>query len=35
VRAKVRSRYPHDRAVGFAEGEIRGWYWVEVPKTRQ
>jgi Protein of unknown function (DUF3365) len=28
-------RYPVDRAVGFREGEIRGWFWVEMPKRRQ
>lgn len=33
VRAELRDRYPRDRAVGFAEGEIRGWFWVEMPKT--
>ena len=32
VRAELRDRYPRDRAVGFTEGEIRGWFWVEVPK---
>ena len=25
-------RYPADRAVGFKDGEIRGWFWVELPK---
>jgi Protein of unknown function (DUF3365) len=33
VSAALRERYPADRAIGFAEGEIRGWFWVEVPKT--
>jgi hypothetical protein len=33
VRAALRDRYPHDQAVGFADGEVRGWFWVEVPKT--
>ena len=27
-------RYPADRAVGFREGEIRGWFWVEMPKPQ-
>jgi hypothetical protein len=27
-----RQRYPADRAVGFRDGDIRGWYWVEMPK---
>jgi len=33
VGAALKARYPADRAVGFAEGEIRGWFWVEMPKT--
>jgi len=32
VRAELADRYPRDRAVGFRTGEIRGWYWAEVPK---
>ncbi|HEU4693879.1 MAG TPA: DUF3365 domain-containing protein [Vicinamibacterales bacterium] len=32
VRRRIAERYPSDRAVGFAEGEIRGWFWVEMPK---
>jgi hypothetical protein len=32
VSAALKDRYPVDRAVGFTEGEIRGWFWVEVPK---
>jgi len=24
--------YPRDRATGFKEGDLRGWFWVEVPK---
>jgi hypothetical protein len=35
VRAELRDRYPRDQAVGFTEGEIRGWFWVEVPKLRR
>jgi hypothetical protein len=35
IRAELRDRYPKDRATGFEEGEIRGWYWVEVPKVRR
>ena len=23
--------YPEDQATGFAAGELRGWFWVEVP----
>lgn len=33
VRAALRDRYPQDQAVGFTDGEIRGWFWVEMPKT--
>ena len=35
VSAALKERYPADRAVGFAEGEIRGWFWVEMPKQRR
>jgi hypothetical protein len=35
IRAELSDRYPRDRATGFKEGEIRGWYWVEVPKARR
>ena len=27
----IASRYPDDRATGFAEGSLRGYFWVEVP----
>ena len=32
VRVALRDRYPVDRAIGFKDGEIRGWFWVEMPK---
>jgi len=32
VKDVLLDRYPVDRAVGFKEGEIRGWFWVEMPK---
>jgi hypothetical protein len=32
VRTVLRNRYPADRALGFTDGEIRGWFWVEMPK---
>jgi Protein of unknown function (DUF3365) len=32
VRQVLADRYPRDRATGFTNGEIRGWYWVEMPK---
>jgi hypothetical protein len=33
VAAALKQRYPDDRAIGFVNGEIRGWFWVEIPKT--
>lgn len=32
TQAAIRQRYPADRATGFREGDIRGWFWVEVPR---
>lgn len=29
----LQSRYPQDQATGFAEGDLRGWFWVEVPAS--
>ncbi|ADV63495.1 hypothetical protein Isop_2930 [Isosphaera pallida ATCC 43644] len=29
VRSALGRSYPADRAVGFAEGDLRGWFWVE------
>ena len=34
VRAALADRYPADRATGFTDGEVRGWFWVEVPKKQ-
>ena len=31
VQRAITTFYPHDQAVGFVEGDIRGWIWVEVP----
>lgn len=31
VRAALAEHYPDDQATGFAEGDLRGWFWVEVP----
>lgn len=31
VRTALKARYPDDQATGFAEGDLRGWFWVEVP----
>ena len=32
VLKELRERYPDDQAVGFKDGDIRGWFWVEIPK---
>ncbi len=32
LKIALKQRYPQDRAIGFHEGEIRGWFWVEMPK---
>ena len=32
VQAMLAARYPGDRATGFVEGQLRGWFWVEVPR---
>jgi hypothetical protein len=32
VLKELQDRYPGDQAVGFKDGDIRGWFWVEVPK---
>lgn len=32
VRAELKDRYPVDRGKGFKDGELRGWFWVEIPK---
>ncbi len=31
VRSALKEQYPDDAATGFREGELRGWFWVEVP----
>ncbi len=30
VKAKLAQAYPGDKATGFAEGDLRGWFWAEV-----
>ena len=35
VRAALLDRYPRDQAVGFTPGELRGWFWVEMPKMQR
>lgn len=31
VMAAISETYPDDQAVGFVEGDLRGWFWVEAP----
>lgn len=31
VTAALHEKYPKDQATGFKEGDLRGWFWVEVP----
>ena len=31
VRSALAEHYPRDRATDFAPGDLRGWFWVEVP----
>jgi len=31
VKAVLDREYPQDEAVGFDEGDLRGWFWMEVP----
>jgi len=31
VVAALERLYPDDAATGFAEGDLRGWFWIEVP----
>jgi mono/diheme cytochrome c family protein len=31
VREALAAHYPEDNATGFADGDLRGWFWVEVP----
>lgn len=32
VLAELDELYPADQAVGYRQGDLRGWFWVEVPK---
>ncbi len=31
VKASIVSNYPNDTAAGFAEGDHRGYFWIEFP----
>lgn len=33
VKAALISNYPNDTATGFAEGDLRGYFWIEVPSA--
>ncbi len=33
--AALAKAYPQDQATGFHEGELRGFFWAEVPKSKQ
>lgn len=33
VGARLAATYPHDQATGFKVGDLRGWFWVEVPPS--
>lgn len=34
VREALAAMYPKDQATGYAAGDLRGWFWVEVPPAR-
>ena len=31
IQAALAEHYPNDQAMGFAEGDLRGWFWIEAP----
>ncbi len=31
IQAALAEHYPDDAATGFAEGDLRGWFWIEAP----
>ena len=33
VKAQLAAKYPKDHATGFKDGDLRGWFWVEIPPT--
>lgn len=35
VLAALETNYPNDQATGFREGDLRGWFWIEVPADVQ
>lgn len=32
IKTKLSELYPDDRATGFQEGELRGWFWIEMER---
>lgn len=34
VREALSKDYPEDEATGFASGDLRGWFWIEVPASK-
>ena len=34
VQAQLTELYPDDQATGFAEGDVRGYFWAQVPAAR-
>jgi len=35
VKTKIESLYPDDQAMGFAQGDLRGYFWIEVPAASE
>lgn len=35
IKSQLAKLYPQDQATGFKEGDLRGWFWVEVPALTQ
>jgi hypothetical protein len=33
VKAALAQNYPDDQATGFQAGDLRGWFWIEVPSS--
>lgn len=33
IKGSLEEHYPDDQATGFRKGDLRGWFWVEVPAT--
>ncbi len=32
IQEQLTKLYPNDEATGFKEGELRGWFWIDLPK---